>query len=377
MKARHFVILTLASASVAIGAVVALQEGRETSRPLAAQGLLVPGFIDRVNDVDRLTINSRSDGQVTLERKAERWSVAERHNYPADLEKVRPVLLQIAQLKTVEALTSNPELHKRLQVEAIDAPDSASVRLTASLGAAVQADLIVGKTRADQRPGVFVRKADEARVWAAEGTLQPEKRVVHWLDRNILNVDSRRVAAIRLAHGDGERLDLEKAAPGDRDQALVTPVPGGQVAKAAHELNAVASIPDFLILEDVRPKAEVNFAAPATTASFVTFDGLELSFRLVEQDGQSWVEAKAATATPWPGLDEFIKAAPEGSDAASTAKLMKPAVAVAQEVAEINARVAGWAYRVTDYKTGKLKSRLADLIEPKKEEEKKDDDKKG
>jgi Domain of unknown function (DUF4340) len=245
-----------------------------------------------------------------------------------------------------------------------------------SAGGTVVSDLIVGKTRVDQRAGVFLRKANEAQAWAVEGNLQPEKRLLQWLDRDILNVDSRRVRAVHLRHGDGEEVRLEKAAPGDRDQVLVTKIPAGQVAKAAHELNAVASSPDFLILEDVRPKAEVNFQSPLVSAVFTSFDGLEIMFRLVEQDGQSWVEVAASQAARWAGLDEFIKAAAEGSDDASTAKIMKAAESIADEAAKINGRAGNWAYRITDYKTGKLKSRLADLIEPKPEE-KKDEDKKG
>ena len=42
---------------------------------------------------------------------------------------------------------------------------------------------------------------------------------------------------------------------------------------------------------------------------------------------------------------------------------MKTPEEIEKEIAAINDRVDGWAYRVTDYKTGKLKTTIEDITE--------------
>ena len=67
------------------------------------------------------------------------------------------------------------------------------------------ADLLVGRDRpAEVGGGVFVRKAGENQTWLASGSYQPNRRAIQWLDRNIVNIDSRRVHRVTMQHADGD-----------------------------------------------------------------------------------------------------------------------------------------------------------------------------
>ena len=357
-------VLAVVAASFAI-------KSREPAVPTTAQQrLLHPDLTNRVNDVTKVVIRS-PDSTVTLERQGDRWVMPEKAGYPVDFAKVRTLLVQLARLETIEQRTAKPELHSRLQVEDLGAPDAKSLRITLQAKDAVVADLIVGRERpAGEGGGVFVRNAAEPQAWLAKGELRPEKQFVLWLDRNIVNVDRQRVQSVEIAHADGERVALAKPQPGAGDFALQTPVPEGREPKAAHELSALAGIPDYLILEDVRPAAEVTAAAPAVTAEFRTYDGLRVATRAFEQDGNTWVRVEAATVAPAPELAAWLEAN-KGKDTTEgrNAGQFKTAEDVAKEAEAINARVANWAYRLTDYKTGQLKSRTEQLTQEVKKAE--------
>src|SRR3546814_10374676 len=124
--------------------------------------------------------------------------------------------------------------------------------------------------------------------------------------------------------------DLKEGAEAT-DYALVWKVPAGREAKPAHELEALASITDFLILEDVRPAEGLDFAEPAVVVETVTYDGLTLRFEGVESDGHLWVRLLPATGTADPALAAFVEAN-KGQDSAAgrTANQFKTAEQVAE-----------------------------------------------
>jgi len=95
---------------------------------------------------------------------------------------------------------------------------------------------------------------------------------------------------------------------------------------------------DGLTLDDVAPAGKMPVpTSGAATASYTTFDGLTIDLRLVERGKTDWI-AIAAT----------------GSGKA------------AAEAKQIEERVSGWSYAIPSYKATMIKTKLADLIEPKK-----------
>ena len=369
MKPATFAALAVTTAVVAGGAYYAtLQRDANIADPWERQPLY-PNLMEQANDATSIRVASQADGTITITKNGDIWTVAERHDYPADFDKIREALVELANMETLEPKTNKPENFAELYVEDVEAPDGAttnSIRFTARANDKVLADLLVGRTRPkDIGEGVFVRKHGENQVWLANGSFQPNRRALQWLDRNVVNIDARRIMQVTVSHPDGDTFSVERSEMGSEDMAYASPVPEGRQPKPAHEMNNMASVPDFLIFQEVRPADEVAWTADPVVSTYRTFDGLTLTMTAVEQDGDIWVKASAAESPRADGLDAFI-AEHQGKD--STAgriadEFLSPDE-VAAEIAAMNERLAPWAYQLTDYKSGKVTQRSADMLQP-------------
>lgn len=371
MKPATFAALAAITVAVAGGAYWATQQREAVIADPWERTALYPGIEERLNDVTGVRINTQADGTLTMSKGERGWILAEKYGYAADFDKVRQTLVELSSMETLEPKTSKPENYPELAVEAVGeqgGKPTSSTHVTVSAGSEAVADLIVGRTRPkDVGAGVFVRKNGEDRAWLATGSYQPNTRAIQWLDRNVVNIDSRRIRHVRMMHADGDNFEVEKPDIASEDMAYASPVPEGLEAKPVHEMNNMASVTDFLILEDVRPASEVDWTAGPVVSTYETYDGLNLTFTAVRFEGKVWVRGQAE-AVP---LDERIAAFVEehkGKDSAQgrMADEMKSADAVTAEIQEINERLSGWAYQLTDYKSGKVTQRSEDMLQAPK-----------
>src|SRR5262245_52510074 len=98
-----------------------------------------------VNDIERIQIRS-SSATVTLEKKENKWGVAERNDYPADFEKIRDLARTLWQLKAVRNLEIGPSQFERLKIAApgVGIDSGVEIDLKGENGNGI-ASLILGK----------------------------------------------------------------------------------------------------------------------------------------------------------------------------------------------------------------------------------------
>ena len=115
---------------------------------------------------------------VTIHKQGERWTVAQRGDYPADVAKLRKLLLALSDAKIREEKTSNPANYSIIGVEDPTVPGAsgAQMNLLAQDGAH---GLIVGKTVAE---GSFVRRAGEATSYIVEPGISFDTEPRYWID---------------------------------------------------------------------------------------------------------------------------------------------------------------------------------------------------
>jgi hypothetical protein len=217
----------------------------------------------------------------------------------------------------------------------------------------------VGKLRIGKGAGgdgTYVRREGSNETWLAKGRVQPEKGVVSWLDRNLIDVARERVASITLVQADGAKLEASRAKATDKNFALKNAVPKGKKVKSEWDVNNLASPFERLELEDVRPVADLLVPANAPYGEVATFDGVIVRADIVEADGQAWTRLKARYEAPvaTPSEDEVKEGKLKNADDAK------------KEVEAFNTKVANWAYRLPDWKTENLRKKLADLVEDEK-----------
>ncbi len=367
MNTRSFLLLFFLTVAAAAAAIAVLSNERARSSDPLAGAMLYPGLLERVNQIDFVEVSTTIDGTVSARREDGRWGVVQRDGYPADFETIGKMLLDLARLELIEPRTRKPALYPKIRVEDLDHDRAESIRITARAGGETLADLLVGRARPEETGGgVFLRKSGEAQSWLAKGGFQPVRLLTRFLDRNILNVEQRRIRRTTLRHAGGETVVVGKAAPEETVWTLEGPPPEGRKAKASHDLSPLTSWLDFLILDDVRPAAGMDFSQPLVTGRFETFDGLIVEARMAAQDGAHWVVLTASAGTADPRVEALLaarKTMEADKLAGSLEMALKTPEEVAEEIGQIGATADGWAYRVTDYKTDKLQMRLADVTE--------------
>jgi hypothetical protein len=373
MSRKHFSWLLVVT--VIVAAVVLLLPKRTGDESGFARTTFMPDLQARVNELSWLQVRN-GDGEVaTLQRRDDHWQIEEFHGYRADWARLRALLADLAQAEIVEPKTDNPEFYARLGVEAVDSPDASGVLIQFAPDSGLPA-VIVGKS-AQRRDGRYVRLADQARSALIDRNLDLPQSASEWLETDIVDVSDSEVVEIDIAHADGERVVARKASADDEHFALQD-IPEGREIRSAWTVDSLANGLSALALEDVAPVGEIAWD-DAVRYGLVTADGLRLDVSLVERDTPSEaVEAGEASASESPehwirleaglyqtALDSAVEA-PEGEGGADEAD--EETTDPATRAAEINGRVAGWAYRIPKYKYDGMAKRMEDLLQAVEEE---------
>ncbi len=360
MNKTGFLVLTGITAALIAGAI-ALRPVTDAAAPSAGARFFPALDAGAVNAVDRIRVTAEGKS-FTLERKAGKWIAREKGGYPATFAKVKEALVSLSQLKQFERKTSDPARYDKLDLEDPAGKGASSKRLTAFTGDKTVADVIVGKSNSKEilfgRSLVYVRLPDDKQSWLAVGDPKLAAEIGDWLDRSIFDVKTGRIGKVVQTGAGTEEVIVGKDKPADAEFTLRNK-PEGREIKGERFLRYIGESLDNLTLEDVKPAGEVDFSGKAAgRAVFRTFDGLVVTAKLArtgkpDEDDKYWMTFEA-------GVDEaaLLKEKPkEGSD-------LKAADAVRKEAEAINARTAGWTYKVSSTVTRFMRYTMADILKP-------------
>ncbi len=343
---RPNTIVVLAAATLTALAVAGLMPEESAVREVEQGALLFPDLSGAENSVTGITI-THSGGSLELARRENGWVATSKHGYPVKFGTVKKTIVGLSGLRTVEAKTARPEAYERLSLRALAEPGSQAtlVRLSGA-DEVVLAELLVGKQRRAKAGGgpsmTYVRKPEEAGSWLAAGELRVNRDFTQWLERTITDIPAGQISEVRVAHG----ATAEAAA---EESVITRPAVGGDLALGGlapgtkakiYELGYVAGALSGLDLDDVRPRAGLDFASGNRTR-FQTFDGLVVDIGFAEVDDETWL-----------ALDVSAGESETAQEAAGA----------------LAARTAAWAFKVPGYSLGKLRKRRTDLVEAPKDE---------
>lgn len=338
MKPTTFLVVLAATAVSVVAAGYAVVSESRIQAPAAASGAPVFGdLLARANDVQSVTVASAS-GKFTIARKGDGWALAEKDGYPVAADKLRQLVAGLADLRLLEAKTDQPDRHARLEVEDIAAKDAKSKQVTlAGADGKLLADLIVGKQNNTSDfnglRGIYVRKPGNAQAWLAQGLVEVPTAAVDWVDRTVVNVAEDKIQRLQFEPTAAPALTVSKADKTAADFTLA-PLPEGKSADP-DALKRLTEVFTAVELDDVRADKDTDKAVKAGAAEGATFDGLTLKAELLVMDGGTWLRLKASAA--------------EGSAAAAEAKT-------------INDRVAGWLYKLPQFKAALLQPKVDDFL---------------
>ena len=345
-----------------IAILVGLQLADSGNESASADGPLFAELKSAVNSIERLSVERNGESPLVVRRDGERWVVDNRDGYPADIGKIRELLIELADAEIVERKTANPERYSALGVRDIDVDGSAGTQLSLS-GSDDSFAVILGNSAAGNER--YARVVGEAGSVLLDKSLELPASAGDWLVDEILDVPAAEVRSVAVAHADGESILVSKASR-DATDFDVAEIPAGRELSYPTVANSIGGALAGLSLEDVRKAGE---AEAATVTTVTTFDGLTVTASVFEvSDDERWVAFAATAAASEDGGDTGA-ASDDADEAGDGAEDTGNAVDVMAQADAVNSRVAGWEYRLPAYKANQLVRRWDDLLKAEESDE--------
>ena len=346
MKRGSVVVLALITVIAVIAAAVALSRYEQRTSLRFEPQPMYPQVIAQAQRITEIAIADASRS-VRLWRDTDGWRVAQRHDYPADEQKIANLVAEVARIRLIEPRSDKPQLQERMNLRDLSQADSRAKQVRLLAGEQTLADLLIGETRRAAGSGprqFYARRSDEARAWLAEGSLDPSTAPTAWLAGTIVDINQERIRRVTIEHPDGDHSVLQRATSGEAFALL--DAPPDQVLQHSR-LNAVSYGVQGLPLNDVmRPQeAPIAFDAPVVV-TFDTFDGLSVVVEVASHQRSSYYARLRAGHTP--------------SDAAAGDR--DPA----GEAARINDFVSRWVYLIPPHTADTFTRRREEFFETDK-----------
>ena len=366
MKPNTIIGLAAATIVVLVAAAFGVaQHYRFAVSPLIEERLF-EGLEDRLADVAEIEVE-HTDGKLTMKRTGAGWVVAEKNAYPANAELVGKVALQLSQLRLVEPMTRMAERLPRVWLDDTSNQDSRAklVRLKDTDGATL-AEVMVGRPRYNLGggglDGIYIRRPGEDQVWLAQGSLEFGKTEREWLQRQIMDVASKRVRQVTATDADGTAFVAVKAKPSDEHFAIQDLPEDAELRRNWFwDVDDTARALRGLEFDDVVPHTDKRIAGSdkLSTAEVRTYDGLVVTLAMLED---------ADTERSWTRITASVDPAPVGVPEGEDTEGFKTADEVKREADAINAAVAAWTYGIAEWRLKSLKLRLADVLAKPKDD---------
>lgn len=212
--------------------------------------------------VDRIVIDTRDEGSITLQKDGKSWILPARERFPADRSKVDGFLVALSDLKPRLPVAVTEDASQRFHV----GPKDFERRITLKHGKDTLATLYLGDSAGASR--VFARaETGEAVYEVGFGIWQASTKPHEWMDPNLLQQKPDDIVRIDLPSFTLQRKDDKWQLGGLSNGA------GTDAEEAGRVVNRLAN----LTFEDVKGKVDKSANEPAP----------ELSYTLTLKDGQS------------------------------------------------------------------------------------------
>jgi hypothetical protein len=319
MSRQRFIALIVAAA-LAISGALYLSAQRNVQRDTHGAAL-IPTLAGELNTVTALAVRRGSAAPtVTVHEKDGHWTVAQRDDYPADVAKLRKLLLALSDAKIVEEKTSNPANFAVIGVEDPSSPAAtgAEISVTARDG---QHAVIIGKPVGG---GNFARRSGDNASYSVEPGISFESEPRFWIDSRLLDVAVGGIQRIEVKPAAGSAYAVHRvvaastnsgaaastnpgaagaansaaaaaspSAPKGEDSFALDGVPPGRKAADSVQLAPSPTAFSGLTVDDVTPVGDVDFSK-ATVATVTLSDGNVITLSGAVVGDKHWIQVKAS-----------------------------------------------------------------------------------
>ena len=324
MSRQRFISLVVA-ALLAISGALYLSTQRNLQRDSRGVALL-PYLANELNTVSTLSIRKGgAAAAVTVHQQDGRWTVAQRGDYPADVSKLRNLLLALSDAKIVEEKTSNPANFLGLGVDDPSTPGATGAELSFVARDGKHA-VIVGKTTGG---GNFARRVGENTTYSVEPVISFEAEPRFWVEPKLIDIAAADIQSVAIKPAAAPAYTVHRAAAGGNFE--LDGVPPGRKPTEAAALAPSATTYSGLDADDVGAVSDLDFSK-ATVATVTLFSGSVITI---------------TGAAPAAGGDKHWIQLQASKDAA------------------LNAKAAGRAFEMSGYRFDAIFRPLEQLLVPK------------
>lgn len=337
MTPKQFAAL-VAAAAVSLATAIAVYAYRGPWTPDTTNaGKLVPSLEANAGKVGRIVV-TQGGSTLTIEKSGDKWLVKSQDGYPASPEKIRALLVALAEAKLLEPKT---RVSTRFGLLEVDDPKSKTsnarlIKLEDASGT-VLAEVIAGKTKpghaasgAAASAGTYVRRPGEDQSWLASANIAGGAALKDWTNPRVFETQTEKVNLLTVEIQGEPPYQIKRTADGTHE---LQAIPAGKKIKYVNMIDNIVEAASFLDFERIRKQS----AAPGGDAGIVKFEtdnGLKITLKVRRDKDAVWMTVDAS------GEGEAKKIADE-----------------------IEARANGWEFEVIPSKADTMLKKMADLLE--------------
>jgi hypothetical protein len=297
VKPQHFAILAVSAAALFFMAVVSYissvpwSPGSNVRAEVLFPNLAQPGAEFAAIEVKRAgdTVRIETDGNL--------FRLASHDGYPADPEKILPLIRAASEARLVERKTALKDRHELLGLQDPDATGS-SARLLRLLGKsdALLGEIILGRTTVDafeaSKGGTYVRRPGENQTWLVDRQLSASLSLRDWVKTRLIDLSPSTIKSVRVEHEGGESYDIVRAQDGKEHQ-LAT-MPAGKKLKYVNAIDDVVEAVSLIEFRSVRKAGHADKFPVKGRVTMETDKGYKPVVEFRSDGSQTWVRVTAS-----------------------------------------------------------------------------------
>jgi len=307
-----------------------------------------------LNNISKISITSNNKNFI-IKRNNDTWFLPNLANFPVPLDKIKRVIVGIAQLETIEPKTKNADLHGQLGLNNTNMKNNVA-KMVALINENDKeiAAILVGNDSKFGKETRYVRKPNNDQTWLVWRNFDVPKSEIDWLDSSLFSVHRGRVADIKIIHSDGQEVNIKrgnyseqyfKIQDLDDDTLPINPYVGNQIG----------SVLDKIPIINISSKSDIKFSNNATNIIITTFDGLRLVLKNEKVNNMDWVSFEANADL------NLRRELPKDGPINVGLPEMDSFDKVKEEVIKLNSKFNNWVFTLKIEKHQLLKSRIEDL----------------
>ena len=316
-----------------------------------------------INQISEIKITNNNE-DFSIKRNNDIWYLPKLANYPVPLDKIKKLIVGVAQLETIEPKTKNPTLHGTLGLNSIESQkESANYISLINTDNIVVASILVGKDSKFGKETRYVRKPNENQSWLVWRNFDVPKNEIDWLDESLFKIERWRTADIKIVHPNDETVDIKRENYAEQyfkiqnlaeDMLPANPYVGNQIGSVLEQLG----------LQDITYRSNINFSEKAVKVTYTTFDGLKV-----------YIVSEVINGVNWATFDitydqELRRELPKDGPVNVGLPEMLSVSEVKDDVEKLNMKLDKWAFSLKSIVHQRFNTKLKDITKKKELENK-------